>query len=178
MSAERRLVIITGQEGAGKTTIVPALLPYVQPGAAFDAEAVGQVTPWQWDRAFKTLLWDNGAALVRNFWQAGYCTVIAGSFVHDYADYAEFRPRLDAAVDISLVQLCAAKEVRDQRRVTRAKTSSQEWRDDLDRRYPEDTTLGAAAADYRYVRVDTSALSVARTVEQIRRALPEVFRVG
>jgi hypothetical protein len=178
MSAERRLVIITGQEGAGKTTIVPALLPSVQPGAAFDAEAVGQVTPWQWDRAFTALLWDNVAALVGNFWQAGYRTVIVGSFVNDYADYVEFRPRLDAAVDISLVQLCASQTVRDQRRVARPKTSSKEWRDDVDRRYPEDTTLGAAAADYRHVWVATSALSVARTVAQIRRALPEVCRLG
>ena len=170
------MIIITGQEGAGKTTIVPALLPYVQPGAAFDAEDLGQVNPWHWDDAFKNLLWDNVAALVRNFWQAGYATVIAGSFLNEYADYVQFRPRLEGDAGIYLVQLCASKSVRDQRRIARSKPSSQEWRDELDRWYPEDTTLRDAAAGYEYVPIDTSSLSVAQTVDQIRRVLPEVFR--
>jgi guanylate kinase len=177
-SRERRLVIIAGQEGTGKTTIVRALLPYVRPGAAIDAEDVGQVNPWQWDSAFKNLLWDNVAALVRNFWRAGYTDVIAGSLINDYADYVQFRSRLDGDVGIYLVQLCASKAVRDQRRIARPNPSAKEWRDDLDRRYPEDTTLREAATEYCYIRIDNSSLSVAQTVAHIARALPKVFRSG
>jgi hypothetical protein len=178
MSTGHRLVIITGQEGVGKTTIVPALLPYVQPGAVLDAEEVGQVNPWQFDEEFKTLLWDNVAAVVRNFWQAGHTTVVNGSFINDYADFERFRSRLDSDVSVYVVQLCASKLVRDRRRIERPKASSQEWRDELDRSYPEHTTLGEATAEYRYVRIDNSTLLVADTVDRIRRALPEVFRLS
>lgn len=177
VSASRRLVIITGQEGVGKTTIVPALLPYVRPGAAFDAEEVGQVNPWHFEAAFKALLWDNVAALVRNFWEAGYATVVAGSFINDYADFEQFRTRLDGDIDIYVVQLCASKAVRDTRRIERPKASIKQWRDELDRSYPEDTTLHRAPSEYRYVRIDNSSLSLADTVDQIVRALPEVFRL-
>lgn len=178
MCVDRRLVIITGQEGAGKTTIVPALLPWVQPGATLDAEQVGQVNPWQFDDAFKTLLWDNVASIVRNFWWAGYTTVIVGSFINDYVDFERFRARLDSEVSVYIIQLCASKDVRDRRRIERPKPSSKEWRDDLDRNYPEDTTLRRATAGYRYLRIDNSSLSIAETVDQIRRVLPEVFQLG
>ncbi|HCG02046.1 MAG TPA: hypothetical protein DEV93_16070 [Chloroflexi bacterium] len=53
VSIERRLLIIVGQEGTGKSTLTRALVPHVQPGAAIDAEDVGQVNPWQWNDAFK-----------------------------------------------------------------------------------------------------------------------------
>jgi energy-coupling factor transporter ATP-binding protein EcfA2 len=175
VSIERRLLIIVGQEGTGKSTLTRALVPHVQPGAAIDAEDVGQVNPWQWNDAFKNLLWDNVAALVFNFWQAGYANVIAGSFINDYADFVQFRSRLDGNVGIHLVQLCASRAVRDQRRIARPKATTKEWRDDLDRRYPEDTTLRGAAAEYGYTRIDNSLLSVAQTVAQIKRVLPEIF---
>lgn len=174
----RRLVIVTGQEGTGKTTIVPALLPCVQAGAGLDAEEVGQVNPWQFDDAFKNLLWDNVAAIVRNFWRAGYATVIAGSFINDYADYVQFRPRLEGNVDVSVVQLCASKAVRDRRRIERLKPTSKESRADVDRWCPEDTTLRRAATEYRYVRIESGSSTVAETVDQIRRALPDVFPAG
>ncbi len=176
MATQRRLIIIVGQEGAGKSTVVRALLPDTPHGAQIDAEDVGQVNPWRWDDAFKKLLWNNVASLVLNFWQAGYTNVIAGSFINDYADYAQFRTRLDRDVATYLVQLCASKTARDHRRIERPKPSNNESRDALDRHYPEDTTLRDAEADYRYIRIDNSALTLAETVERIRRALPEVFR--
>jgi hypothetical protein len=176
MPTEYRLVIIVGQEGVGRTTIVRALLPYLQHGAVIDAEDLGQVNPWTWDDTFKNLLWNNVASLVHNFWQGGYTTVVAGSFINDHADYLQFRSRLDRDVHVSVIHLCASKAARDQRRTARSKPTSKQWRDDLDRRFPEDTTLGTASADYAYIRVGTSALSIAETVAHITRALPELFR--
>jgi predicted kinase len=175
---ERQLVIVTGQEGVGKSTVVHALLPYLQSGAILDAEEVGQANPWEWDTAFKRLLWDNVAAVAHNFWRAGYTTVVAGSFINDHADYRQFRQRLRGDVKVVVVQLTATKAVRDRRRIERRKPTSEERRDDLDRHFPEDTTLGAAVDDYHYVRIDTSALPVADTVDQIRRALPDAFPLG
>lgn len=176
MSESRRLVIVTGQEGVGKTTVVHALLPYLRPGAVLDAEEVGQVNPWQYDDPFKSLLWDNVAAIARNVWQAGYGTVVAGSFINDYADYVQFRPRLDEDVEVSVVQLCASKAIRDQRRIARPKPTSKEWRDQVDQWSPEDATLRGAATEFGYVRIDNTSLSIAETIDRITEALPSVFR--
>lgn len=176
MTVSGRLIIIVGQEGAGKSTIVRALVPETPRGAQIDAEDVGQVNPWSWNDSFKILLWNNVTALARNFWQAGYTNVIAGSFINDYSDYAHFRTRLDRDVEIYLVHLCASKAVRDRRRIERSKPSNKQWRDELDQTFPEDTTLGDAEADYCYIRIDNSDLTMEETVERIRKALPEVFQ--
>src|SRR5688500_4417757 len=93
MPAER-LVLVCGEEGAGKSTIVRALLPRTPYGARIDAEDIGQTNPCPMDDGFFDLLRRNVAALVTNFWRAGYHTVVAGSFVRDYRDYLAFRELL------------------------------------------------------------------------------------
>lgn len=65
------LVIVVGQEGAGKSTTVRALVEATPWSAQIDAEDVGTVNPWQMDDAFLRLLWKNVADLTRNFWSAG-----------------------------------------------------------------------------------------------------------
>ena len=76
---ENRLVVVTGEEGAGKSTIVRALLPHTPHGARIDAEDIGQTNPCPMDDRFFDLLRHNVAGLVENFWAAGYATVIAGT---------------------------------------------------------------------------------------------------
>lgn len=58
-SEQRSLIVVTGQEGAGKTTIMRGLLPYARDAAKVDAEDVGQVNPFVMDEAFLRLLWNN-----------------------------------------------------------------------------------------------------------------------
>lgn len=170
------MVIVTGQEGAGKSTLVRALLPHTPRGARIDAEDLGQVNPWVMDDAFGELLRANVAALAENFWRAGYRTVLAGSFLDDHAEYLRFRPLVDTDAHMYVVQLCAAKPVRDLRRVRRSKPSSPQWRDRVDLACPEDASLAAApGADYRYLRIDNDAETVAESVRRIAAAFPEVF---
>ena len=169
-----RLIIINGDEGAGKSTIVRALLPSTPQGARIDAEDIGQTNPCAMDDAFFDLLRRNVAGLVQNFWAAGYVNVIAGSFLRCYSDYVSFRQLLPSPA-VFLVDLLVDKEVRDRRRVTRAKQTTQEWRDMVDQ-MPQDRTLRQAAdADYRYVGIDTTDLDVAGTVQRIKIAIPEVY---
>jgi hypothetical protein len=76
---------------------------------------------------------------------------------------------------VFLVDLLVDRKVRDQRRLTRVKQTSQEWRDMVDQ-IPEDRTIRQAAdADYRYIGIDTTCLDIAGTVHRIKRAIPEVY---
>ena len=148
---EQRLIIISGEEGAGKSTIVRALLPSTPYGARIDAEDIGQTNPCSMDDTFFDLLRRNVAGLVENFWAAGYVNVIAGSFLRRYSDYVSFRQLLRPSA-VFLVDLLVDKEVRDHRRITRAKRTTQEWRDMVDH-IPEDRTIRRAAdADYASTR--------------------------
>jgi chloramphenicol 3-O-phosphotransferase len=170
-----RLVLIAGEEGAGKSTVVRALLPHTPDGARIDAEDIGQTNPCPMDDEFFELLRRNVAGLVENFWAAGYVNVVAGSFLRDYPDYVAFRTLVTRPSAVFLVELLVDKEMRDHRRVTRAKQTTQEWRDMVDL-IPEDRTLRQATdADYRYVGIDTTDLTVDETVRRIRNAIPEVF---
>ena len=171
----RRLIIVSGEEGAGKSTIVRALLPSTPQGARIDAEDIGQTNPCPMDDTFFDLLRRNVAGLVENFWAAGYVNVIAGSFLRRYSDYMSFRQLLPRLSAVFLVDLLVDREVRNRRRITRAKQTTQEWRDMVDQ-IPEDQTIRQAAdADYRYIGIDTTDLDVARTVQRIKGAIPEVY---
>lgn len=171
----RRLIIVNGVEGAGKSTIVRALLPSTPQGARIDAEDIGQTNPCPMDDTFFDLLRRNVAGLVENFWAAGYVNVIAGSFLRRYSDYMSFRQLLPRPSAVFLVDLLVDREVRNRRRITRAKQTTQEWRNMVDQ-IPEDQTIRQAAdADYRYIGIDTAGLDVTRTVQRIKDAIPEVY---
>jgi hypothetical protein len=165
--SSRRLVLVCGEEGAGKSTIVRALLPVTPRGARIDGEDLGQTNPCPMDDTFFDLLRRNVAGLVRNYWAAGYDTVVAGSFLRHYADYEAFRPLLPEPHETHLVELLVDRDVRNHRRLTRAKRTTQEWRDRVDR-IPEDLTMRQAVdPPYRYLGVDTTHLTVAETVDRI-----------
>jgi hypothetical protein len=77
------------------------------------------------DDQFFGLLRRNVAVLVENFWKAGYVNVIAGSFLRGYPDCLAFRRLLARPSEVFLVDLLVDKQVRDQRRITRAKQTTQ-----------------------------------------------------
>lgn len=172
---ERNLIVIVGQEGVGKSTLVRALLPHTVSGAQIDAEDIGQLNPFVFDNAFKQLLWKNVSALTQNYWRAGINTVLAGSFLNDFQDYLGFRSYLPSEAQIFMVHLCAGKSTRDQRRIDRLKSSTQEWRDWIDEHYPEDASLSSADADYRYIRIENDGSSLDKTIAQVIAAIPEVY---
>lgn len=172
---DSNLIIIVGQEGAGKSTTVRALVKAIPRSAQIDAEDVGEVNPWQMDDAYLRLLWKNVADLTRNFWGAGYRNVIAGSFVSNVDHYRAFHDVLNMPANTWVVQLCAAKATRDVRRITRGKETSEEWRDMVDRADPEDTSFGSVDDDYRFLRIDNDGRDVVQTVERIRQWAPELF---
>jgi hypothetical protein len=105
-----RRVIVTGEEGAGKSTIIRALLPHTPYGARIDAEDIGQTNPCPRDDEFFDLLRGNVAGLVNRFWTAGYVNVVAGSFLRHYPDYRAFRQLLTLPSLVFLVEVLVHKE--------------------------------------------------------------------
>ena len=169
------LLILVGQEGSGKSTTVRALLKETPSSAQIDAEDVGQVNPWQMDDAFVQMMWKNVACLTRNFWEAGYRTVLAGSFLSNLRHYNAFRQVLPDEANVYIVQLCAGKPTRDIRRAERPKQSTKEWWDMVDRVDPEDTTFAAAQDDFQFLRVDNDGRDVSETIGLIRAWAPELY---
>ncbi|MEQ4718865.1 hypothetical protein [Nonomuraea sp. B19D2] len=174
-AAARRLILVSGQEGAGKTTIVRALLPHTPNGARIDAEDLGQVNPCLFDDAFWQLLRANVAALVRNYWNAGFENVIAGSFFKTRDDFLRFRELVPEADEVFMVQLLVQPEERQHRRLTRAKQTTQEWRDSVDQFDTVDTTLAVNQDGYRYLAVDGTGMTPEQTVAVIVREFPEIY---
>jgi hypothetical protein len=152
----RRLILIEGREGAGKTTIIRALLPHTPRGARIDAEDLGQVNPCLYDDTFWRLLRANVAVLVRNYWAAGFENVIAGSFFATRDDFLRFRDLVPEVDEVYMVQLLVQTDERERRRLTRAKRTTQEWRDRVDQLDTGDTTLAANQDGYRYLAVDST----------------------
>ncbi|HEY8471657.1 MAG TPA: hypothetical protein VIL37_03365 [Natronosporangium sp.] len=175
MSAGRRLLIVCGLEGAGKSTIVRALLPHTPNGARIDGEDVAGINPCPFDEPFFDLLRRNVAGLVRNFWEAGYRNVIAGSFIRNEDDLRAFQALIPKPAGLHVIELLVAKQVRDVRRATRAKQTTQEWRDQVDLVERDARTIREPSGDYRYVAIDTTQLDVPATVDRIRAAIPEVY---
>ncbi|WP_165974716.1 zeta toxin family protein [Nonomuraea deserti] len=173
--ATRRLVLVAGQEGAGKTTVIRALLPHTPDGARVDGEDLGQVNPCHYDEAFWHLLRVNVAALVRNYWAAGYANVITGSFFRTRDDYLRFRDLVPEVDEVYMVQLLVERDERQHRRLSRAKQTTQEWRDRVDLVDTGDTTIAADQDGYRYLGVDSTGMTPEQTVAVIRRAIPEIY---
>lgn len=174
-SHRNNLLILVGQEGSGKSTTVRALLKETPSSAQIDAEDVVQLNPHgEMDSPFLQLMWKNVACLTRNFWEAGYRTVLAGSFLSNLGHYNDFRRVFPDDANIYVVQLCAGKPTRDVRRAERSKQSTKEWWDMVDRVDPEDTTFAAAQDDFRFLRIDNDGRNVSETIGLIRAWAPEL----
>lgn len=178
----QKLLIICGQEGVGKSTLAKRIVPHIVNGAAFDAENILQVNPFEMNDEFERLAVDNSAALINNFFQYGYNNVIAGSFIRNKKGFDLLKEKLPTKPIIYLLMLTATKPVRDERRLQREKKPIDgkliEWMKWMDIHYPPDATLKAAqdTGDYTYFEIDNTALTVEQTIEQVREKLPEFFR--
>lgn len=155
-----------------------ALLRQTPCGAKVDGEDIGQVNPFSFDRAFLDLLWSNLVAVIGNFWEAGYRTVIAGSFLDrdTHGSLQEFRARLGQGFTLYVVHLVPSQSARDDRRLRRPKPTSEESRDSADAGYEQSQhSLRDNASDFRYIAIDSTDQTVEDTVATIKAAIPEVY---
>ena len=174
----KTLIVIAGAEGAGKSTIMSALLPHTPRAGKIDAEDVGQVHPFSFDTPFLEMLWSNVTAVIGNYWAAGYTTVITGSFLDrdSHGSLQEFLDRLGQSPKLYVVHLVPSTAARDHRRMSRPKPTSKEWRDAVDAGYRQNSkSLRDNARDFHYIAIDNSDQTVQETVAAIRAAIPAVY---
>ena len=161
---EQSLIIIFGQEGVGKTTIISTLPEYIPNSAGVDGEDLLNVNPWAWNEKTLKLLWKNIIDTTRNFWAFGYNPVITGSFFNYYFEFREFKKFLPERTNIIVIQLCADREVRDRRRRKRPKEYQKEVSDWVDKNYPEDQEFREQSNIESYLRINNGEQEVEETI--------------
>lgn len=173
----KKLLIIGGDEGAGKSTLAKKIVPHINNGAAFDAENLVQIFPFEFNNTFQNLVIDNSLDLIHNFYEYGYERVVAGSFVNDRNWFDIFRSKLKYDPQIYFLMLVVPKPERDIRRLTREKKSTKEMMDWLDNKYPPDTTLrdSQKTGDYTYVEIDNSNISIEDSIAKLKELIPDFF---
>ena len=65
----KRLIVVRGPMGAGKTTLCQVLLPYLQPAFWLDGDWCWKMEPCTADEAMREMVMENIAFLLRNFLQ-------------------------------------------------------------------------------------------------------------
>ncbi|MGP3928872.1 hypothetical protein [Nonomuraea sp. KM88] len=85
------------------------------------------------------------------------------------------RDLVPEADEVYMVQLLVERDERQRRRLTRAKQTTQEWRDRVDLADTGDATIAADQDGYRYLGVDNTGLTPEQTVAVIKRAIPAIY---
>ena len=172
----KNMIVVYGQQGVGKTTILNALLPITANAVKVEGEDIGQVNPnKESEPEFLNLLWQNIACLAKNYWEAGYETFLTGSFYDYLKDHDAFRKYVPKDATVFIVHLCASKPIRDTRRIRRDKPSSKNSRNWVDLHYPEDLAEGIAFKNDHYIKIITDNLSITQTINKIKKALPAIY---
>ncbi|MDD4989307.1 MAG: hypothetical protein PHV42_02675 [Candidatus Pacebacteria bacterium] len=172
----KSLLIICGREGAGKSTLAKAIVPYLKNGASFDAENILQVNPFLFDENFQSLALENSLDLIHNFFEAEYENVVAGSFLIDQNHFDAFKAKLKYESKIYILMLTVDKGIRDERRLNRDKKTTKEWMDLVDSKFYLETSLRDNADEsYTYFEIDNSKMDVADTIELLKKQIPQFF---
>lgn len=171
-----RLILIQGCSGAGKETTAGLLFSRLTSCAWVDIKALIKVAPWHFDDRLIAIGVENGAALVGNFLQAGYTTVIFSGGVGTQTALDLLEARIVAPHRTDYVWLHAEKAERDGRRLGRARDPADraEHLDQVDRAMPDPGPLQVRNGTYR--RLDTTHRPAEAVVEELLAYLPDLAR--
>lgn len=129
-----RIIIITGQAGAGKTTTAKLLLFKLDKAAYVEADSLAMVNPFVFGDDLARLCLDNALSVINNYFFAGYFTVIFSGLIGKQSQLDYMINGIKEKSDIYLVWLEAQKEVRRNRKRERNRDESDEekWFDFID----------------------------------------------
>ncbi len=173
----KKLLIVFGDEGAGKSTFAKRIVPHLKNGASFDAENILQVNPFEFNSQFIELGIANSLDLIHNFFEAGYERVVAGSFINTREQFDTFKSQLKYDSEIYVLQLVADKSIRDNRRLNREKPTNQEQMDWMDKTWPTSSSLKEMAGDgvYTFFKLDNGGQTIEQGIETVKQNLSGFF---
>lgn len=173
----KKLLIICGAEGTGKSTISKAIVKHLSNGVAFDAENILQVSPFEFNDGFQNLAVESAALLIDNYFKHGYTLVVAASFLNDKKWLDAFKAKLSTDCDIGILMINTSQKERDERRLARARPTTREEMAYVDTFHPIGLSLRDSAKDggYKYAELDNSGLSVESTIENAKKLFPDFF---
>jgi len=173
----KKLLIVCGAEGVGKSTLAKKILIHLNNGAVFDAENLAQVSPFIFDDSFCNLVIDNSLDLINNFYEYGYERVVGVSFLNHLSWFNVFKSKLKYNPEIYILMLTTAKPERDYRRLNREKKTTRYWMDLIDKKVPMDTSLkdSEKIGGYTYIEIDNTAISVEDSIAKIKKLIPDFF---
>jgi thymidylate kinase len=173
----QKLLIICGQEGVGKSTLIKSLVEHLHHGAVIDAEDLVQVNPWEQNEKFENLVLDNAACIVNNFFKYNYERVVVGSVVRNRKELDLFKTKLTSQPEIYILNLIVSPEILDKRRKQREKEPfTKEFLDWLKTSAPQDATLKEdSEGNYTYIEINNSNFSVEETIRHLKNTTQNFF---
>lgn len=168
MSTNRKKVIlINGPGGSGKTTCARSLFNRLESCALLDVDSLTTVEPFIWGKELSILGLKNAAAVINNFFDYGFFQVIfsGGAFRQELCD-ALFS-LLPSETVVYYFWIDAEKSIRHSRCISRARDSADvlDFLDFRDSLMPRTGSL--TVANGAYFEIDTSALGPAEVVQMI-----------
>lgn len=83
---QQQIVLISGEAGSGKSTCGKLLYDRLESVALIEADAIIKVKPWENFAKLRKLALSNVAALIQNFWNAGYRAILCPGVVWNQDD--------------------------------------------------------------------------------------------
>jgi len=124
MKMDNKLIIIGGCCGAGKETTGRLLSEALEPSAWIDFKSLGRIAPWAYGEKLISLSIENAAALVDNFFRAGYCQVVLSGVSFSQKELDALTALVHADCRVLYVWLDVDKTMRDKRRIARARDAA------------------------------------------------------
>ncbi|MEK7093656.1 MAG: hypothetical protein AAB927_04195 [Patescibacteria group bacterium] len=173
----QKLLIVCGQEGVGKSTLIKSLVKHLHHGAVIDTEDLLQVNPWKRDDEFESLAFDNAASMVNNFFKYNYEQVVAGSVVRNRRELDLLKTKLASQPETYILNLVVSQDILDRRRKQREREPfTEEFIDWLKTSAPQDSTLREANdGSYAYIEINNGELSVEETIKRLKDGIPRFF---
>lgn len=173
----QKLLIVCGQEGVGKSTLLKSLVKQLRHGAVVDVEDLLQVNPWKQNKEFENLALDNAAAIVNNFFKYSYPQVAVGSAVRNRKELDLFKTKLVLQPETYILNLVVFQDILDKRRKQREQEPyTEKFLEWLKTSPQQDSTLKESNdSSYTYVEIDNEKLSVEETIMQLKKTIPKFF---
>ncbi|PIT92932.1 MAG: hypothetical protein COU06_02640 [Candidatus Harrisonbacteria bacterium CG10_big_fil_rev_8_21_14_0_10_38_8] len=166
-----KLILISGQPGAGKTSVSRQLLSELSNTAYIESDSLITVNPFEMNERLNTLLLKNSVSLLNNYIFEGYQNIIICGLVKNQETLDSLVILLPENIEITLIWLRADKEIRKSRKQERGRdeADSSKWLDFVDALIPDIDSFRLEKG--RYLSINTEEISITEVCSRIKTIL-------